>query len=409
MSTDMRSAMAEASRLTAAGRLDEATAVIQQALGGLPGSGMVREVHGVDSDHEPGFRPLEATPHPSAATRWGTSPLSGACSAERLLRRAPSIRARLPHVLQRPGGVRPFPLQPDAAAAEAGGQFIDASYANAAGARAYKLYVPRGYSGQAVPLIIMLHGGTQTAVDFAMGTRMNEFAERDTFLVAYPEQPTSANHSRCWNWFQAANQHRGAGEPSLVAGITQHVMSSYQVDADRVFMVGFSAGGAMAAVMAATYPDLYAAVGVHSGLAYGAAHDLPSAFAAMRGTAATRRPIGVTPLIVFHGDRDQTVHCVNADCLRDDWVQAVGDSQGSVNRSMREPTVVRGQSAAGLRYTRSLYSDASGGVAMEQWSIHGAGHSWSGGSHHGSYTDPQGPDATAEMVRFFNEHPKRPF
>jgi len=279
-----------------------------------------------------------------------------------------------------------------------GGQLLDFSYTNAAGTRTYKLYVPTGYSGLSVPLVVMLHGGTQGVGEFAVGTGMNALAERDTFLVAYPEQAKSANAMKYWNWFQPGDQVKGAGEPSLIAGITQQVMSTYSVDASRVFIAGFSAGGAMAAVMAGTYPDLYAAVGVHSGLPHGAAHDLPSAFAAMSHgpTTPTRRAGRAVPLIVFHGDRDPIVGPINAECLVADALRTAGP--GSVRSTMR------GQVQDGHAYTRTVYRNSNGETLIERWIIHQAGHAWSGGHASGSYTDSRGPDASAELMRFFGEH-----
>jgi poly(hydroxyalkanoate) depolymerase family esterase len=257
-------------------------------------------------------------------------------------------------------------------------------------------------------LIIMLHGCTQSPDDFATGTRMNLNAEDHNCFVAYPVQAASANAFKCWNWFRPGDQERGQGEPSLIAGITRQVMSDYSIDAERVYAAGLSAGAAAAVILAATYPDLYAAVGVHSGLACGAASDILSAFAAMRRSqpAARRRsgrpaPRGVVsrivPAIVFHGDHDTTVHPHNGD-------QVVAQLREGSNTAL-QVTVQHGRVPGGRAYSRTLYHDASGQVILEQWIIHGAGHAWSGGSPAGSYTDPQGPDATREMLRFFLEHP----
>ena len=287
-----------------------------------------------------------------------------------------------------------------------GGKFIEAVYTNAAGSRAYKLYIPSRYQGQALPLIVMLHGGTQTPDDFAAGTRMNLIAEEQTCLVLYPTQPSHANPAKCWNWYRANDQRRGRGEPSLIAGITRQVMHDYSVDPQRVYVGGLSAGAAAAAVMGATYPDLYAAIGVHSGLACGAADDLISAFAAMRqgdlryssasGEATDiledQKPF--VPTIVFHGDRDNIVHPRNADHV----------ISCSLRASKWQKKVDRGCVPDGHAYTRTIHTDAGGRAMLEQWCIHGAGHAWSGGSPAGSYTDPRGPDAAREMLRFFRDH-----
>jgi poly(hydroxyalkanoate) depolymerase family esterase len=304
------------------------------------------------------------------------------------------------------GATAPIPSSHDEA-----GQILGRTYANAAGARSYKLYVPRDYRGQEVSLLVMLHGCTQMAEDFAAGTRMNLLAEEQTFLVAYPEQARRANGARCWNWFKAAHQTRDAGEPSIVAGITRQIMAGYCIDPARVYVAGMSAGGAMAAIMAATYPDLYAAVGIHSGLAYRTARTLKEAYRAMRGdnageemestrerTDAFARPI---PMIVFHGDRDQTVNPRNAERVLQ---QRAGN--GSAEGELRV-TTQPGQVAGGHAYTRTVCHDADDQVVMEKWIIHGAGHAWSGGNPDGTFTDPSGPDASAEMVRFFREHPRQ--
>jgi poly(hydroxyalkanoate) depolymerase family esterase len=227
---------------------------------------------------------------------------------------------------------------------------------------------------------------------------MNELAEREGFLVAYPEQSRSANPMGYWNWFQPADQRRGGGEASLIAGITGQVTGEYAIDARRVYVAGFSAGGAMAAVMASAYPDVYAAAGVHSGLPAGAAHDVPSAFAAMSQGPSSYASAAV-PLIVFHGDGDPTVDHVNADCL----VRAVLPTAG--DRS--QPLTTRGRVPGGREYTRRVYSDRDGTPLAEHWTIHQAGHAWSGGSPYGTYTDAQGPDASSELVRFFAQHAHR--
>ena len=274
-------------------------------------------------------------------------------------------------------------------------------YRSEAGARAYKLFVPSGYNGQASPLIVMMHGCTQSAEDFAVGTRMNQLAEEATFLVAYPEQPASANPQKCWNWFKREEQQRNRGEPSLIAGITRQIMHEYSIDRRRVYAAGMSAGGAAAAVLGATYPDIYAAVGVHSGLACGLVHDVRSAFAVMRSGARRTHtsprclesdvPIAT---IVFHGDRDTTVNKANGDRFADD-----------LSTPAYARRIEAGQTAGGRAYTKTLYTDASGRSVLEQWSVHGAGHAWSGGSGEGSYTDELGPDASREMARFFFSHP----
>jgi poly(hydroxyalkanoate) depolymerase family esterase len=224
---------------------------------------------------------------------------------------------------------------------------------------------------------------------------MNELAEGQGFLVAYPGQAPSANPSKCWNWFSAADQLRGTGEPSLIAGITRQIMRELAVDATRVYIAGLSAGGAAAAIMGTAYPDLYAAICVHSGLACGAAKDLNSAFAAMRqgGSSLPEGARHLLPTIVFHGDRDQTVNPINAD-------QVIAQSKAGVDL---QRTISHGQSAGGINYTRIVEADASGRPVLEQWMLHEAGHAWSGGSLAGSYTDPRGPDASREMLRFFLE------
>jgi poly(hydroxyalkanoate) depolymerase family esterase len=297
------------------------------------------------------------------------------------------------------------------------GHFIDGFYINAYGTRAYKLYIPGRSIGQAPALLVMLHGCYQNPDDFAAGTRMNTLAETGAFLVVYPGQSSSANISPCWMWFRRENQQRGAGEPALLAGLTRQIMATYHVDARRVFVAGMSAGAAMSVILGTTYPDLYAAVGVHSGLAYAAAHDLATALLAMqhgalaparpesRGSGPTGLPARAVPTIVFHGDRDLTVNVVNADQVLSPWVQTTGE-RDTTHRPDQHVMVERGQVPGGYAYTRSIYQDPRGRALLEKWIVHQMGHAWSGGRPRGSYSDPKGPNASAEMVRFFSEHPQ---
>ncbi|SDH43975.1 PHB depolymerase family esterase [Janthinobacterium sp. YR213] len=281
----------------------------------------------------------------------------------------------------------------------AGAQFIDDVYRNHAGTRSYKLYIPSSYHGQAMPLIVMLHGCTQNPDDFAAGTQMNALAEEKECFVVYPAQTQGANSSRCWNWFNAIDQQRDQGEPSLIAGIARQVIDDYPVNEREVFVAGLSAGGAMAVIVGTLYPDLFAAVGVHSGLPFASAQDLPSALAAMKGgampNAQRKAPAGGVPIIVFHGDRDTTVNPRNGDELIAQGVRSQAGGKAAKAAS------IDGSVPNGHRYTRTTHSQADGSPLGEHWVIHGAGHAWSGGSNNGSYTDGKGPDASREMLRFF--------
>ena len=296
--------------------------------------------------------------------------------------------------------------RPTEPAAPVAGRFVTGSHTNRAGTREFKVYIPALYHGQSLPLIVMLHGCKQNPEDFAAGTRMNALAEECGFLVVYPRQPRKANPSHCWNWFQPQHQQRDTGEPSLIAGITRDVIATYQPDDGRVFVAGLSAGGAMAAIMGTTYPDLYAAVGIHSGLAYASAHDVSSAFAVMRGDEFIRSRAGhlasvrFVPTIVFHGDRDSTVHPTNGERV---VAQASNEHAGP-----EDPEVVIEEGAAnGRTYTRTIRRDIDGSALTEHWLVHGASHAWSGGSAAGSYADVEGPDASREMLRFFLDRSAR--
>jgi poly(hydroxyalkanoate) depolymerase family esterase len=248
-----------------------------------------------------------------------------------------------------------------------------------------------------MPLLVMLHGCTQDPEDFAAGTRMNELAAAHGFLVAWPEQDKRANAQRCWNWFQPGDQARDRGEPAILAGIVRQIAAEQRVDTTRIYVAGLSAGGAQAAIMAAAYPDLFAAVGVHSGLACGAARDLPSALAAMRNGPVSIAPGSGShpPTILFQGDLDRTVSPANADALT---TQALAGAVG-LRTELHD-----GRGPGGLGWRRARHVDAAGRARLERWTVEGAGHAWSGGSPDGSYTEPRGPDASRAMLEFFLTH-----
>jgi len=280
-------------------------------------------------------------------------------------------------------------------AAESTEQWIRAAFEHQGRTIDYMLFVPASAADQREappPLVVMLHGCTQNAADFAAGTRMNEHARACGAMVLYPEQAQRANGQKCWNWFKSQHQQRDRGEPALLAALTRHITQQQHADRRRVYVAGLSAGGAMADVLGHCYPDVYAAVGVHSGLPHGAAHDMASALSAMRAgparasaDATAKRP----PTIVFHGDADTTVHA-------DNGLAIVAEAAPG--------EVKYGQSPSGRRFTRTLYPASQACGDSEHWRLHGAGHAWSGGSAHGSYTQPEGVDASREMLRFFLAH-----
>ena len=416
MSKPLPNGMIEATRLTQAGRLSEATALLQSLLrGALP-------------DTDPGEgdaarTAIELAPPIIDARAQDVTEFDGAGrrrvqrTTRNLLQETESRVCRghcavssigfiygCPRSLCTARSSR-SPLAP-AEVFPSVGDFAAKSFSNEAGSRAYKLYIPSRHEGEPRPLIVMLHGCTQSPDDFAAGTRMNFAAEEHDCYVAYPEQAVAANSSKCWNWFKSGDQQRGRGEPALIAGITRQVMTDYKIDPSRIYIAGLSAGGATAAIVGEAYPDLFAAIGVHSGLACGVARDLPSAFAAMRGQHPEPGPKSAgewsksiqMPTIVFHGDRDATVHPRNG-------VEVI--ARANVDSDL-QTVVEHGSVAAGHSYTRSTQRDSSGRGLLEQWVIHGAGHAWSGGNPSGSFTDPKGPDATKEMLRFFLEHVRAP-
>ncbi|WP_299560615.1 PHB depolymerase family esterase [uncultured Sulfitobacter sp.] len=290
-------------------------------------------------------------------------------------RRAPSVEAALP----------------------AGASFERQTYTCASGTRAYRTYVPSTGTQGIAGVVLMLHGCTQTPEDFAAGTGMNALAETHRLAVVYPHQARGENAQSCWNWFRRGDQMRGRGEPALLAGLVAQVASQHATPTTPVFVAGLSAGAAMAVILGETYPEVFSAVGAHSGLPFAAATDMPSAFAAMAGQApraAGSSVKGTVPTIVFHGSADTTVHPSNGDRIARD----------AHHPDVHQPLVTDNQSTvAGRRVDRTVTTTQQGRPVLEHWRIDGLGHAWSGGQPAGSYTDPAGPDASGEMIRFFFE------
>jgi poly(hydroxyalkanoate) depolymerase family esterase len=386
MNTILQNLIFEATHLTQAGCLSEATEVIQRALRSASA----------------------ATAATQTANAWAATPASP----------VPSDAIKEPSPLVLEGCV--FEVEEPAPASTqtesrtdtpAGtGEFSTGMHTHGMLTRRYKLYSPPGQGGRPMPLVVMLHGCTQNPDDFAAGTGMNQRARAQGFCVLYPEQSREANPSLCWNWFKHNHQQRGRGEPALLASMTQAVMTQQGIDPRRVYIAGLSAGGAMAAIVAGAYPEIFAAVGVHSGLPSGAASNVSEALMVMKNgemgigmpgkgrrpnavTTGPLRPQASVPTIVFHGDQDTTVHPRNGE-------QVIAAVQGSAAANAR---VDQGVSIKGRRYTRSTRLADNGRALTDHWLVHGAGHAWSGGCAEGSYTDGSGPDATGEMLRFFFE------
>jgi len=407
--TNLKHLMGEATQLVRSGHLADATRTIQQALGGT----MARH----SSPPAPATSVRTALPGDAAPPAAARAPLW----------RRPGAQADVEDVVAVDRSSHSAPRQAshdaDAAAphpqAEPPGSFTRIAFAHP-GTRNnphhYHLYVPPGAAaGAPMPLVLMLHGCTQNPEDFATGTGMNAAAALANTLVLYPEQPHSANSNGCWNWFRPGDQQRGGGEPALLVAMVQDVMNRHAVDTQRVYVAGLSAGGAMAALLGREYPDVFAAVGVHSGLQAGAAHNVMGALSAMKNGAKPGAPTHPTsnapkqpppPIIVFHGDADTTVHAHNGEQLIQAQLSAHASTPAGARNTVQ--TVHRGQSPGGRGYTCTVHAlagdTAPGAVVAEHWVLHGAGHAWAGGHAAGSHTDPHGVGATAEMLRFFGDH-----
>jgi poly(hydroxyalkanoate) depolymerase family esterase len=312
------------------------------------------------------------------------------------------------------------------------GEFLDFIYHDFK----YKLYVPGEYnSDKESPLLVMLHGCGQNPDDFAAGTNMNTLAEKEKFLVLYPDMNHLLNPSDlagynpfgCWNWFLDKNQHRGKGHPKLIYEIINEVKSKYKIDSNKVYAAGLSAGGSLACILGVTYPDVFNSIGICSGLAYDAANvffltdpmaeeakksmekGVPDPYAcgnsAFQEMGEYKKKIRV---IVFHGICDTTVHPINGQQVITQWAQTNFLVEGGKGLADVTPSLVKSDIINGKSYTQHLYNDGDGEPLLELWMIDKMGHTWSGGSLTGSYTDPSGPNATEIIWNFLSQPQQQP-
>ena len=375
--------MRNATRLTGIGKLMDATRLIQRALARTA------------SDDAPVRPAMERLPQAKTSDPGN-------------IRAPESMQAEPPAHRQSPE------LQPSVAAASGRASSFTLHQFDFEGKTyPYRLFIPAVRAGDEalfakMPLVVLLHGCKQDAADFAHGTAMNTLAQTNQAMVLYPEQITSSNAMRCWNWFESEHQQAGRGEPGMIAALTQKITRQHDADPARVYVAGLSAGGAMAAVVAALYPQVFAAVGIHSGLAAGAAQSMVQAFSAMQKGSKGRMgnansDAAAMPTIVFHGSADQTVNPKNAGHITQFALTAF-KSEGQ--------TLVKSTAMVAARKDepteRTQYLDASGKPFVESWSIAAGPHAWSGGSAQGSYTDPDGPDASEAMLAFFLQHQQHP-
>ena len=370
MSALFKKFLQEATRLTRSGSLQDATRAIQQALGRMA---------------------PPATPPPAPHWKAENDVIDVV---------ARPIHKAFHQPVSEP--VRPLHTPAQPASNDGPGAFTEAAFTHAGTTRSYKLYTPphapihASQQAKPLPLVLMLHGCTQNPDDFAVGTGMNALALEHGFVVVYPAQNASANPQRCWNWFTPGDQQRDTGEAAWLAALVEQVTQLRAIDPARVYVAGLSAGGAMASILGHTHPDVFAAVGVHSGLACGVASNVITALSLMKNGRSVAGAPSNLPTIVFHGDADKTVHPHNADAVL----------QTAIGQTTTTAKVTEGTAAQGQSYTCTTYQTADGRSIAENWNLHGAGHAWSGGSKKGTYTDPLGPDASAEMWRFFAAHPR---
>ena len=449
--------MLKATRLTGKGSLVDATRLIQRALASLgsgtpsapagpatpdrpPGS----DQHDSDPIHRTGdvtdvgvkpagqgrttsTTPLASAPAEPATNDAAVSPdvarpplsartVSRSAMPEKAFGEPHSPNFVLSPSPERSPSAQPSAFMPPAPAAPVHrpGAFTESTLQFKGEQYAYRLYVPASpvassaADGSAtfgpLPLVVLLHGCRQNALDFSRGTGMNALADEHQIVVLYPEQLSKANSGGCWNWFEPSHQTR-SGEPGMIAALTRKTIAAsqgdVQIDPDRVYIAGLSAGGAMSAVVAELYPDIFAAVGVHSGLPAGAAQSMIGAFGAMRRGGPVQTATAM-PTIIFHGTADKTVHPDNGEHASDAAQAALGNSGLAL---VKNEHIMRAKDQRPAK--RTAYRDDKGKPYVEHWTVENGGHAWSGGLAAGSYTDPQGPSASRAMLAFFLQHKKQ--
>ncbi|MES2977515.1 MAG: PHB depolymerase family esterase [Pseudomonadota bacterium] len=429
--------LAKATELTRGGRLAEATRLIQKALGlkserasshnekptaHSDGKGptlrptgradLDRSAPANEAAEDIGFREIEKPPPAPSVDKDAVKPAADGEHAQAAREKLDDIT---PDVQERPVPEVPAPVSRDvpAPAKPRPASFTAHEFAFGPERYVYRLYLPSLEDEAAaaeLPLVVLLHGCKQDAADFALGTAMNELAESEKCIVLYPEQLAKANSMRCWNWFETAHQGRDAGEPAMLVTLVRQVQKKYHADPSRTYVAGLSAGGAMAAMVAALYPEAFAAVGVHSGLPPGAAHDVISAFSAMRKGArkshgSTSKHEAQMPTIVFHGDADATVHPDNGDQIVAAAVATL-KAAGVPLKKVKRTQVAVASTPPDRSSVQTIYTDPEGKSFVEYWAVASGPHAWSGGDSAGSFTDPQGPSASRAMLRFFLQHRK---
>ena len=409
MRTSFARSVLKATGLTRMGRLMDATRLIQRALSGA-----------VLPTAKPEAEPRTTTVVPAAARVVVVPPAAKVLPTDN----PPAAPAPLPAANDDDSSSQPQQLHPAPAAAPAPAphpNFSEQSFAFEGQNYPYRLFVPKladasehAATRTRMPLVVLLHGCKQDALDFSKGTAMNALAAKEQCLVLYPEQITSGNQMMCWNWFEPGHQQADTGEPGMIAALTRQVLATdfngRRANPHRVYIAGLSAGGAMAAVVASQHPDLFTALGVHSGLPAGAASNVITAFQAMR-VGGQCQEVSAIPTIVFHGEGDTTVHPNNGETITLDALAALAKTGKQIDGPL-----IKTQSTAypeGDRADRNdkpteltRYANASGKSFIEYWSINNGPHAWSGGSKQGSYTDPDGPSASKAMLTFFLQHRK---